>query len=185
VDIFEAGNSNSDIFSRGVKKMEHNYRISYSLGDARFEIESTDKEWFDKKEKEYLTMLNQQPPKPEDSSEIERKIKTNFSMDLNSNLTITEFYRKYLKASKITSRPSMAVFFIYYLSKIAKKDSIKTQDVSDCFAAISYPGYNKLNMADILSKAKRTALLNNVNNIWSLTITGEDFVLNLITNSEK
>ncbi|KAF0109081.1 MAG: hypothetical protein FD146_125 [Anaerolineaceae bacterium] len=164
--------------------MEHNYRISHRIGDSSFELESTDKDWVDKKEKEYLSKLVEQPAKRIKTSEKEPSFDEK-KESLPSNITINEFYRKYLKLSKVTSRPSMAVFFIYYLSKISKKDPIKTQDVLDCFAAISYPNYNNLNMADILNKAKRTALLNNVNNQWSLTITGEDYVLNLITNPEK
>jgi len=164
--------------------MEHNYRISHRIGDSSFEIESTDKEWFDKKEIEYLSKLSEQPAKHQkgfdnELSFVEKK------ESFPPNLTINEFYRQILKSSKVTSRPEMAVFFVYYLSKISKKDSIKTSDVLECFAEISYPNYNKINMTDILSKAKRKALLNNVNNQWSLTITGEDYVLNFITNPEK
>jgi hypothetical protein len=90
-----------------------------------------------------------------------------------------------MAGSNVTSRPDMAVFFVYYLSKIEKRDSIKSSDVLECFANIAYPNYNKINIADILGKAKRKALLNNVKQQWSLTLTGEDFVLGFITNPEK
>ncbi len=74
----------------------------------------------------------------------------------------------------------------YHLFKnILKKDSIRTSDIVQCFADVSYPSYNKLNITDILSKAKKKALLNNVNNLWSLTITGEDFILNTMTGESK
>lgn len=163
--------------------MEHNYRIYYQLGDSSFEVESTDKEWVDKKEKEYISKFSPQNIKssrsPADTQKLEKK------EILSPNLTINEFYRNHVKSKDIKSRPEMAVFFIYYLTKISKKDTIKTADVQQCFADISYPNYNKLNITDILSKAKRKALLNYVNNSWSLTLTGEDYVLNVITTSEE
>jgi hypothetical protein len=37
-------------------------------------------------------------------------------------------------------------------------------------------------MTDVLLKAKKIAFLNYVNKLWSLTTTGEDFVLNNITS---
>jgi hypothetical protein len=40
-------------------------------------------------------------------------------------------------------------------------------------------------MADILNQSKRKALLNSVNSQWSLTITGEDFVLNTMTGKQE
>ncbi len=160
--------------------MEQNYRIFYQLGDSSFEVESTDKEWVDIKEKEYISNLSLQHSRQSggsaDTHKFEKKI------DLSPTLTINEFYRNYLKSKDIKSRPEMAVFFIYYLAKISKKDVIKTGDVQQCFADISYPNYNKLNFTDILNQAKRKALLNNVNSAWSLTITGEDYVLGIITN---
>lgn len=164
--------------------MEHNYRISHRIGESSFELESTDKAWIDAKEKEYLSLLSEKPAKQVKSliKEIPGDEKKE---SLSPNLTINEFYRRVLKSSKVTSRPDMAVFFVYYLSEIAKLGSIKSSDVSQCFADISYPGYNKLNIADILGKAKRKALLNNVNSQWTLTMSGEDYVLNFITNPEK
>jgi hypothetical protein len=159
--------------------MDHMYRIAYHLGDSGFDIESTDKSWLDEKEKEYLAMLNAIPSRPLsnliESGDQKRTV-------LPQNLTINEFYRNIVKANNITSRPEMAVFFVYYLEKVLKKESTKTADVTQCFADISYPGYNKLNVADILSKAKQKALLNYVNSLWSLTITGEDYIVNAITN---
>jgi len=159
--------------------MDQTYRISFHLSNTGFDIESTDKEWLEEKEKEYLARLNAVPSQPISSSiESEGEKRT----VLPQNLTINEFYRNVVKANNVTSRPEMAVFFIYYLEKVLKKEAIKTADVVQCFADISYPGYNKLNLTDILSNAKKRAFLNFVNGLWSLTITGEDYIVNAITN---
>jgi len=160
--------------------MEEKYRIAFQVGDLRFEIESTDKSWVEEKEKYYLEKLTEKLKKPpieavEPSKEIRPPLVPQY-------LTINEFYQRYIKANKITSRPNIAVFFVYYLQKLLKKEEVKTQDVLQCFADISYPNYNKINMTDVLNQGKRKALLNYVNNNWSLTLTGEDFVLNSITS---
>lgn len=161
--------------------MDHNYRIVYKIGNSSFEIESTDKMWFDQKEMEYLEKLKANPsfiPKSKEESFDSRKI-------VPQNVTINEFYRNILTQNKIQSRPDIAVFFIYYLAKITKKDVIKSADIQQCFADISYPNYNKLNFADILNKAKKKAFLNYVNGVWSLTLTGEDYVLSTISKTEE
>lgn len=156
--------------------MEQNYRIVFKNGDLSFELESCDSSWIQQKEKEYLDRIFSIHT-PQNINE--NKIMGHTKKTVVENHTINEFYTKYLK-SKVTSRPDIAVFFIYYLQKISKKEEIKTQDVTQCFADIGYAGYNKLNMTDILNNAKKKALLNYVNSFWSLTITGEDFVLNTI-----
>jgi hypothetical protein len=79
----------------------------------------------------------------------------------------------------------MSVFFIYYLQKIRKKDRIKTADVAQCFKDISYPNWNNINVTDTLASAKKRALLNYVNKLWSLTTTGEDYILNTIAGKAK
>jgi len=159
--------------------MEHTYRISVRIGDSSFELESTDLTWLESKEKEYLVKLKEEPSRPiSQAPEVEPLI-------LPQNLTINEFYKRYIKSSNITSRSDIAVFFVYYLQKILKRDSIKTGDVMQCFADVSYPNYSKLNITDILNQAKRKALLNYVNSLWSLTITGEDFIINTITGAPK
>lgn len=166
--------------------MEQNYRISFQVGDAKFEIESTDQEWIEKKEKQYLEKIFESAKKGREPKGMQILPKEEIrGTAIPQNLTINEFYQKYIKGKKVTSRPNITVFFVYYLQKILKRDNIKTQDVTQCFADISYPNYNKLNITDILNQAKRKALLNYVNNIWSLTLTGEDFVLNTITNTEE
>ncbi len=98
-------------------------------------------------------------------------------------MTLNEFYRHYVH--KIKSRPTIAVYLLYYLQKIRKKDIIKTADVLNCFRDIAYPNWSKLNMTDILTSAKRRALVNYVNKLWSLTSTGEDYVLNAISGKTK
>jgi hypothetical protein len=167
--------------------MEQNYRISFQVGETKFEIESTDKEWLEKKEKEYLGQILEKEKMRTDAKMEERFTEKSSmqSLSIPQHLTINEFYQKYIRGKKITSRPNIAVFFVYYLQKILRKETIKTQDVVQCFADISYPNYNKLNVTDILYQGKRKALLNYVNNIWSLTLTGEDFVLNEITSKKE
>jgi hypothetical protein len=161
--------------------MSQNYRISFSIGDVRFDIESTDKKWIVQKEKEYLEKISKQGKK----SVIRKETKEETTPAvLPKNLTINEFYRAYVK-DQIKSRPNIAVFLIYYLEKILNKTPISTNDVKQCFADISYPSYNKINFTDILQQAKKKALLNNVSGAWTLTITGEDFVLNSISSSGK
>lgn len=156
--------------------MEQKYRIQINYGDFKIEIESHDKDWVEQKEKRYLEKIIENPKQIKSPPETK-------STPLPQNLSINEFYQKFIKVNKISSRPNIAVFLIYYLQNILKKQEIKTQDVVQAFADIAYPNYNKLNMTDILNQAKRKALLNYVNNNWSLTITGEDYVINLITGN--
>ena len=159
--------------------MDHKYRISIRIGNTSFDLESTDLAWLEKKEQEYLAKYGATPEQQQTSTSTEETVL------LPKNLTINEFYKKYIKPNNITSRSDIAVFFIYYLQKILTKDSIRTTDVTQCFADVSYPNYNRLNITDILNQAKKKALLNSVNNLWSLTITGEDFVLNNMTGKTK
>jgi hypothetical protein len=161
------------------------YRISYQSGQVQFELESSDETWVEKKEKQYLDLLKgasaislQKERGGADSSSALTKA------PISGSITVQEFYTKYIKSNKITSRPNIAVFFLYYLQKLTGKQDIITQDVVQCFAEIGYPSYNKINMTDTLNQAKRKALLNNINKTWSLTSTGEDFVLNLISSGE-
>jgi len=157
--------------------MEEKYKIALNKGDIGFEIEGSDKEWVERKEKEYLEKIYS---KKEPRADIRDK---NFEELSPSNLTITEFYRKYVKSNNITSRPDVAVLLIYYLQKILKKNEIKSGDVSDCFRDISFPKWNTFNYTDILNKNKIKGFLNYVNKNWSLTLTGEDFVMNILAGS--
>lgn len=161
--------------------MEHNYRISVKIGDASFEIESTDIKWLKSKEKDYLKILSAKAVEevPEEQTE---EVKAR-SPAVPPKMALNEFYRKYIQ--KIKSRPTNAVYFVYYLQKIRKKDKIKTADVTNCFGEIGYPNWNKLNMTDILKSAKRRALINYVNRLWTLTTTGEDYVFNAIMGKGK
>jgi len=161
--------------------MEQNYRISFKIGESGFEIESTDLKWLETKEKEYFQKLFIEEAKHSGKSEGE--IPEGRGGALPPQINLNEFYRTYVQ--KIKSRPSIAVFFVYYLQKMKKQDKIKTADVGQCFREISYPNWNKLNMTYILSSGRRRALLNYVNNLWSLTTTGEDYVLNTISGKRK
>ena len=161
--------------------MEHNYKISVKIGDTSFEIESTDLKWLERKEKDYLKKLSDKSVKrvPEDQGEdVETR-----RHDVLPQMNLNEFYRKYVQ--KIKSRATIGVYFVYYLQKIRKKDKIKTADVTKCFQEIGYPNWNRINMTDTLTSAKRRALVNYVNKLWSLTTTGEDYVFNAITGKKK
>lgn len=162
--------------------MEQNYRISFNIGESSFEIESTDLKWLESKEKEYFQKLLAEASKHKVESQTEAA-QDQVSV-LPPKITLTEFYRKYIQ-KQIKSRPSIAVFFVYYLQKVTQKDTIKTGDVANCFKEISYPNWNKLNITDIVNSSKRRALLNYVNKLWSLTTTGEDYVYNIITGKVK
>ena len=161
--------------------MEQKYRISIQMGEAKIELESTDKTWVEEKEGQYLRSILDRArdlPTLGKVSTDKRRMPT-----ISGGLTINEFYNTYIK-NRVKSRPDIAVFFLYYLSKIQNKDEIKTNDVLQCFADIGYPNYNKMNMTDILKRSKKRALVNYVNNIWSLTLTGEDYVLNAMATGE-
>jgi len=168
--------------------MEHNYRISFKIGDLSFEIESTNLEWLEAKENECFQKLLTEAPKHKEKLQKQpgegegRPVR----LDLPTpSMSINEFYKKYIGEKQIKSRTTIAVFFVYYLQKVSKKGEIITTDVSDCFRQVSYPNWNKLNVTDILRSGMRQALLNYVNKLWSLTSTGEDFVLNTITGKEE
>lgn len=163
--------------------MEQKYKIVVRFDGIGFEVESTDKEWVENKEKEYLEKFY--------SKKIPTKIETKVDYhlgelkDIQSNVNINEFYNKYIKANKISSRPDIAVFLVFYLQRIQKTSEIKSGDISSCFRDISYPGWNTLNYTDILNQCKRKGFLNYVNKNWSLTITGEDFVMNTFSGSSE
>lgn len=161
--------------------MEHTYRISFSQHGISFDIESTDLKWLEKKEKEYLAKLHASPTPRGKEREPSHAVE---SPVLPQNLTINEFYKKHIKPRDVKSRTDIAVFFMYYLEKILKKDTIKTADIGQCFADIAYPNYSKLNVTDILTKARQKALLNFVNGFWALTITGEDYVVNTLASKK-
>ena len=161
--------------------MEHNYRISVKIGDAKFEIESTNLKWLENKEKDYFKKISGKSFERVDEGD-KGDVETR-KPEVLPKVTLNEFYRKY--AIKIKSRATVAVYFVYYLQKIRKKEKIKTADVIKCFQEIGYPNWNRINMTDTLSSAKRRALVNYVNKLWSLTTTGEDYVFNAITGKKK
>lgn len=161
--------------------MEHKYRISVRMGDVSFDVESTDIKWVESKERDYLKKLSDKSVRrvPEDEGgTVETR-----SPEVVPKMTLNEFYRRYVK--KIKSRVSIAVYFVYYLEKIRKTGKIKTGDVTGCFRGIGYPNWNRINMSDTLASAKRRALVNCVNKLWSLTTTGEDYVFNAIAGKKK
>lgn len=161
--------------------MEKNYRISFKNGNIGFDIESTDVKWLEKKEKVYLQKIIRGTidTSESDLGSSEGLVKA----EIGPKITLTEFYRKHVH--KIKSRPTVAVFLLYYLEKIKKKDKIRTVDIMNCFKEIGYPNWNKLNVTDIMTSAKRRALVNYWNKFWSLTTTGEDFVLNMLSGKSK
>lgn len=94
-----------------------------------------------------------------------------------SKISINEFYKNYI-SGKITSRPEIVTFFVYYLSKSTDKKEFAPAEIKDLFKQVGYPNWNGINISDTLSQSKKRAFLNNYNSLWSLSMTGEDFVLN-------
>ncbi len=159
--------------------MEGTYRILIENGARRIEIESNEKEWVEKQKVELIKQLKlfeTEAVRPESRAKEEVQLESNNGSVSIEKLTIMEFYRKY--CTGIKTNPDKAVFFIYYLGSVENKKRVTTNDVRDLFVKVGIPKANTLNMADVLSKAKKRALLNYIDNGWSLTITGEDFVVN-------
>ncbi len=164
--------------------MENVYRIVIENESKKLEVESTDKAWVEKKIAELAKSINifeKGLEKISQKKEIGKKTSEQ-KVDL-SKMTINEFYRKFLTG--IRTNTDRAVFFIYYLNWVENKKAITTNNVKDAFIKIRLPNANSLNYPDILARAKRRALLNCIDNVWSLTITGEDYVLNKIQNTNK
>ncbi len=162
--------------------MENKYRILINNASGTIEIESTDSRWLEKKQKELIKLLN-------DDKIFEKKITHQNKIaevetkKIPSHITINEYYRKYCK--DIKTNTDLAVYFIYYLTWIEKKKDISTNHVKELFIKVGIPKANSLNYADMLGRAKKRALVNYISGFWSLTITGEDFVLNKIQSSPK
>lgn len=165
------------------------YKISFSSGNLKFEVSSVEKSWVDEKIKEYSEYIdkiisaehrNSSESKPSEQKSINRSN----DGDVYSKMSINEFYRAYIAAQKIKSRPDIATFFVFYLTKTSDKNEFTSGDVKDLFREIQYPNWNKINITDTLNQAKKRALLNNVNNAWALSLMGEEFVLNKLSNNE-
>lgn len=166
--------------------MEH-YKLVITNGDISVEISSHEKEWVEKKEKEYIDIFKKtsgQKQISRQTSETTSKERTSLEKKYYTKTPVNEFYRKFIHGQKL-SRPDIATFFVYYLTKVQNEESVKASDVKQLFKKIQYPSWNTLNLPDILNKAKRKAFLNSVGNYWTLTITGEDFVLNTLSSSDK
>lgn len=160
--------------------MEH-YKILVSVGSI--EISSHDKDWLEEKEKKYSDAIKHFLSKievPTKKEEVKGKEQSTIKPKIGK-IPINEFYRNYIHSKEIKSRPDIVTFFIYYLSKIEEKTEIQSSDVKELFREVGYPGWNKINITDALRQAKKKAFLNSVGNNWFITITGEDFVLNTIS----
>ena len=77
-----------------------NYRVSFKKGDISFEIESTDKAWLKTKEKEYMKRVGHAKLISTSKADIP---KTSSEVSFSGNLTVVEFYKKYVKQNKITA----------------------------------------------------------------------------------
>lgn len=161
--------------------MEH-YKIEISKDSIG--ISSHDKQWVEDKVVEFKNLIEHLKKYHEKSLShpVSEDTRTSQKKSISSNMPINEFYRKYIH-SKIKSRPDIATFFIYYLTKVENKNNVNVSEIKDIFKDVQYPGWNKLNITDILNNAKKKALLNSVGGQWSLTITGEDFILNSISEN--
>jgi hypothetical protein len=168
--------------------MEHNYKVIFHIGNSHFELESSDQEWINKKESEYLKRIELAPPESLDTGNSKTKnlsSKNQQTTLITESISINEFYNLYIRKNNIKTRPQIALFFVYFLDKIQKKTDIKTGDILNCFKEIGYPNYAKLNYTDILHQNRRKGYLNYVNNYWSLTMTGADYVINKTTSIES
>jgi hypothetical protein len=160
--------------------MENKYRIVISNASKTVEIESSDVTWLEKKQKELMKFLSTEHT-TEKSEMVTTKSSVQESKKIPAHITINEFYRKY--CNDIKTNTDLSVYFLYYLNLIEKKKDINTNNIRELFIKVGIPKANTLNYADILGRAKKRALVNYINSYWSLTITGEDFVLNKIQSS--
>ena len=162
--------------------MEH-YKILVSIGSI--EISSHDKAWVEAKEKKYMDAITNLLSRADVFVKREDLKGKEFSTQLKAKkigkIPVNEFYRNYIHSKDIKSRPDISTFFVYYLSKVEEKSEIQSSDVKDLFREVGYPGWNKINITEALRQAKKKAFLNSVGNNWFLTITGEDFVLNTMS----
>jgi len=161
-----------------------NYKIVISIGEHSVEISSHDKEWVESKLIEYKKLfLDDGVNSKINSKDLKLKVEQNEKTAIES-YSVNEFYKKNI-SGKIKSRPEIATFFVYFLTKSLGKKEFSTGEIKEQFREVGYPGWNSINIADTLSQAKRRALLNNFNNQWSLSITGEDFILNKLLNEDQ
>jgi hypothetical protein len=169
------------------EKME-NYELMLSNANMVIKLSSQDKDWLEEKEKKYKEFIEKiiscnpvKEPTPSSS-----KIKSNIvaPSEIVDDITINEYYRKFLHDKKITTLTDIAAYFMYYLTKVRKQDIVTPNDVKKLFQEVHYPNWNKINISDVMMRAKKKAFLNSHDNSWSLTITGEDFVLNSMSESD-
>jgi hypothetical protein len=162
-------------------EVENFYKVSLNLEESSFSVESTDREWTEQKQKELTQfVLSHQTTYDESSSEDQHR-KTTIPAE---NITIQEYYKKYIQPISKTSRPDLAVLLVYFLERVKGQTEIKTGDIASAFANIGYPNYNKINFSDVLYNSRKKGFLNNVNNNWTLTITGEDFAVDRISSQK-
>jgi hypothetical protein len=164
-------------------QMEH-YKLVLTKDRISVEIASHDREWVEGKEKEYRKFLEQELPAPTQRP-VPGRTDSQRSSAVPAEIPVNEFYRKYVHSQKISSRPEIATFFVYYLTKVQNNSDVGSAEVKDLFKQVQYPGWNNVNISDVLNKAKKKALLNSVGNQWSLTITGEDYVLNNLSEPNE
>lgn len=162
--------------------MENTYRLSVNIGEGAFSVESNDKDWVELKQGELAEYIKEHLGAI-DRDSGRKSVSRGVSVG-GSSITIQEFYKKYVQPSNKLSRPDLAVLLIYYLEKINGETEIKTGDVTNAFGSIGYPGYNKINFSDVLLNARKKGFLNYVNSNWTLTLTGEDFVVDRISAAE-
>ena len=159
------------------------YRIL--IASDKIELESSDKSWLEQKEKQYAQHIDRilsWPAKPR--AEVGRKGETTNEEPVVPNvgkISPNEFYRNYIQAKGVKARTDIATFFVYYLERVRGKKEISSGDVKDLFREAQYPAWNNINIPDALNKAKKKAFLNSVGGQWSLSFTGEDFVVNTIS----
>ncbi len=157
------------------------YKIKVTMGRITFEIESHDKNWVESKEKALMGNIFDDPASLRRLADFgEEKRETIALEPTDMSLTINEYYQKYVKPRNF-SRPTIALFLVYYLEKLRKEEAVKTNDVKMAFQEIQFPKYDKINLTDILNSLKAKGYLNKPAGKWKLTITGVDYVLDKMT----
>jgi len=162
-------------------------KFKFALGNFSIELESPDKEWIESKLAEFKGVIDKYKSFAEARDHIdignESPQSARPTSTLPSGLSANEFYRQYAE-KVVKSRTEMGVFFVYYLTQTTGKKEFTSAEVKEVFREVGYPNWNRINIPDALYQAKKRALLNNVGSLWSLSMTGVDFVLSKLSNEE-
>jgi hypothetical protein len=163
--------------------MDQFYKIEVRMGQVAFVLESHDKDWLERKQKEVMGDLLKDPERVLQLSRSQSQNASTRSLPAPSHAqTIQEFFNRFLKGK---SRTEIALYFVYYFEKMQSKEEVVSSDVKDGFKKVAYPGWAKINVTDILNQSKVRGYLNKEGNSWKLTVTGADYILNGLQETAK